>query len=209
MKLGVQDERRLIHRRRAIDDFAKKIGSYAAYYNEVRTHMALSKDAPLGRRVQESGVIVAIPVLSGLHHHYKDKVTKVPVCTENLVCRRCSLSVGFPFSSLRSPCAICYLAQNICLLERRWQLALRGGPKMTNRTSSVLSSELKLASIPMAQLLMFSRRTPLVIPHGGEADLAQLAAQCSLLTLSGHRQPICRDAQYSLARYDALLSSRG
>jgi transposase InsO family protein len=43
---------------------------YAAYYNEVRTHLALDKDAPLGRAVQRTGVIVAIPILSGLHHHY-------------------------------------------------------------------------------------------------------------------------------------------
>jgi transposase InsO family protein len=46
------------------------LSSYAAYYNEVRTHLALGKDAPLGRAVQRSGVIVAIPILSGLHHHY-------------------------------------------------------------------------------------------------------------------------------------------
>jgi hypothetical protein len=44
--------------------------SYAAYYNEVRAHLALGKDAPLGRAVQRSGDIVAIPILSGLHHHY-------------------------------------------------------------------------------------------------------------------------------------------
>jgi hypothetical protein len=43
---------------------------YAIYYNEVRTHLALDKDAPLGRAVQRSGAIVAIPILSGLHHHY-------------------------------------------------------------------------------------------------------------------------------------------
>jgi hypothetical protein len=46
------------------------LSSYAAYYNEVRTHLALGKDAPLGRAVQWTGVIVAIPILSGLHHHY-------------------------------------------------------------------------------------------------------------------------------------------
>jgi transposase InsO family protein len=46
------------------------LSSYAAYYNEVRLHLALGKDAPLGRPVQRSGVIVAIPILSGLHHHY-------------------------------------------------------------------------------------------------------------------------------------------
>jgi transposase InsO family protein len=43
---------------------------YAAYYNEVRTHLALGKDAPAGRAVQRSGAIIAIPILSGLHHHY-------------------------------------------------------------------------------------------------------------------------------------------
>jgi transposase InsO family protein len=42
------------------------LSSYAAYYNEVRTHLALRKDAPLGRAVQRSGAIVAIPILSGL-----------------------------------------------------------------------------------------------------------------------------------------------
>ena len=43
---------------------------YAAYYNQARTHLALGKDAPLGRAIQRSGVIVAIPILSGLHHQY-------------------------------------------------------------------------------------------------------------------------------------------
>jgi transposase InsO family protein len=46
------------------------LSSYAAYYNEVRPHLALGKDAPLRRAVQRSGDIAAIPVLSGLHHHY-------------------------------------------------------------------------------------------------------------------------------------------
>ena len=46
------------------------LASYAAYYNEVRTHLALGKDAPLGRAVQRTGAIVAISILSGLHHHY-------------------------------------------------------------------------------------------------------------------------------------------
>jgi transposase InsO family protein len=46
------------------------LSSYAAYYNEIRTHLAVGKDAPLGRAVQRTGVIVAIPILSGLHHHY-------------------------------------------------------------------------------------------------------------------------------------------
>jgi transposase InsO family protein len=43
------------------------LSAYAAYYNEIRTHLALGKDAPLSRAVQRTGVIVAIPILSGLH----------------------------------------------------------------------------------------------------------------------------------------------
>jgi transposase InsO family protein len=46
------------------------LASYAAYYNQARTHLALQKDVPLHRAVQRSGVIVAIPILSGLHHQY-------------------------------------------------------------------------------------------------------------------------------------------
>jgi transposase InsO family protein len=46
------------------------LASYAAYYNQVRTHLALQKDAPLHRAVQRSGVIVTIPILAGLHHQY-------------------------------------------------------------------------------------------------------------------------------------------
>jgi transposase InsO family protein len=44
--------------------------AYAGYYNQVRTHLALGKNVPLGRAVQRSGSIVAIPVLGGLHHQY-------------------------------------------------------------------------------------------------------------------------------------------
>jgi transposase InsO family protein len=46
------------------------LASYAAYYNQARTRLALQKDAPLGRAVQRSGAIVAIPILTGLHHQY-------------------------------------------------------------------------------------------------------------------------------------------
>jgi transposase InsO family protein len=44
--------------------------AYAAYYNQARTHLALQKDAPLHRAAQQSGAIVAIPILAGLHHQY-------------------------------------------------------------------------------------------------------------------------------------------
>jgi transposase InsO family protein len=46
------------------------LASYVAYYNQARTHLALQKDAPLHRAVQRSGVIIAIPILAGLHHQY-------------------------------------------------------------------------------------------------------------------------------------------
>jgi transposase InsO family protein len=46
------------------------LASYAAYYNQTRTHLALQKDAPLHRAVQRSGAIVAIQILAGLHHQY-------------------------------------------------------------------------------------------------------------------------------------------
>ena len=44
--------------------------TYAAYYNQVRTHLALSKDAPTFRRSYRIGSIVALPILGGLHHQY-------------------------------------------------------------------------------------------------------------------------------------------
>ena len=44
--------------------------AYAAYYNHVRPHLALAKDAPLLRPVQRFGDITAKPILSGLHHQY-------------------------------------------------------------------------------------------------------------------------------------------
>ena len=43
---------------------------YAAYYNEVRTHVSLGKDAPCPRPIERFGEIVAHPILGGLHHRY-------------------------------------------------------------------------------------------------------------------------------------------
>jgi transposase InsO family protein len=43
---------------------------YQSYYNESRTHLSLSKDAPLTRAVQVRGRIAKAPVVGGLHHHY-------------------------------------------------------------------------------------------------------------------------------------------
>ena len=44
--------------------------SYARYYNETRTHLALAKDAPVSRPVQRAGVVESRAILGGLHHHY-------------------------------------------------------------------------------------------------------------------------------------------
>jgi transposase InsO family protein len=46
------------------------LSAYATYYNQARTHMALRKDAPIHRAVERNGIIIAVPVLSGLHHRY-------------------------------------------------------------------------------------------------------------------------------------------
>ena len=44
--------------------------SYMTYYNEVRTHLSLEKDAPVLRAVERTGHILCRPVLGGLHHQY-------------------------------------------------------------------------------------------------------------------------------------------
>ncbi len=44
--------------------------SYQRYYNEARTHLSLSKDAPAPRAVHAVGSIIAKPFLGGLHHQY-------------------------------------------------------------------------------------------------------------------------------------------
>jgi hypothetical protein len=43
---------------------------YASYYNEVRTHLSLGKDAPCTRPIERFGDIIAQPILGGLHHRY-------------------------------------------------------------------------------------------------------------------------------------------
>jgi hypothetical protein len=51
----------------------RTLKDYFAYYQRSRTHLALAKDAPESRVVEkpESGRIVAIPKLGGLHHRYQ------------------------------------------------------------------------------------------------------------------------------------------
>jgi transposase InsO family protein len=54
---------REVHLRRVLQ-------SYADYYNSVRTHRSLNKDAPVSRPVQRTGVIRSRAILGGLHHRY-------------------------------------------------------------------------------------------------------------------------------------------
>ncbi|HEX3341911.1 MAG TPA: integrase core domain-containing protein [Pseudolabrys sp.] len=44
--------------------------TYGRYYNDIRTHRSLDKDAPAYRAVQRIGNITSHVLLGGLHHHY-------------------------------------------------------------------------------------------------------------------------------------------
>ena len=46
------------------------LANYAAYYNGVRTHLALDKDTPFHRPVQTVGRIASVTWLGGLHRYY-------------------------------------------------------------------------------------------------------------------------------------------
>lgn len=48
----------------------RTLAAYAAYYNGVRTHLALGKDAPLRRPIQSVERILPVPILGDLHHLY-------------------------------------------------------------------------------------------------------------------------------------------
>ena len=44
--------------------------AYTVYYNDIRTHWSLDKDASVSRPVQRTGIISSRQILGGLHHHY-------------------------------------------------------------------------------------------------------------------------------------------
>jgi SpoVK/Ycf46/Vps4 family AAA+-type ATPase len=46
------------------------LASYQKYYNEVRTHLSLQKDAPVRRDMCRTGRVRSSPILGGLHHQY-------------------------------------------------------------------------------------------------------------------------------------------
>ena len=47
--------------------------AYVDYYHDSRTHLALKKDAPEPRPIAavETGRVVALPAVGGLHHRYE------------------------------------------------------------------------------------------------------------------------------------------
>jgi len=65
-------------RRECVDHFVvlgeahlrRILRAYARYYNDIRTHRSLDKDAPVSRPVQRTGAINSHAILGGLHHHY-------------------------------------------------------------------------------------------------------------------------------------------
>jgi transposase InsO family protein len=65
-------------RRECVDHFVvfgkahrrRLLRTYARYYNDIRTHRSLDKDAPVSRPVQWVGSINSHAILGGLHHHY-------------------------------------------------------------------------------------------------------------------------------------------
>ena len=65
-------------RRECVDHFIvlgeahlrRTLQTYAHYYNNIRTHRSLDKDAPVSRPVQRTGSINSRSILGGLHHHY-------------------------------------------------------------------------------------------------------------------------------------------
>ena len=63
-------------RRECVDHFVvlgeahlrRILQTYARYYNNIRTHRSLDKDAPVSRPVQRTGIISSHPIPGGLHH---------------------------------------------------------------------------------------------------------------------------------------------
>ncbi len=65
-------------RRECVDHFVvlgeahlrRILRAYARYYNDIRTHRSLDKDAPVSRPIQRTGAISSHAILGGLHHPY-------------------------------------------------------------------------------------------------------------------------------------------
>ena len=59
--------------------------AYAGYYNDIRTHRSLDRDAPVSRPVQRSGTINSHAILGGLHHLCVPKTSFALISRKNRV----------------------------------------------------------------------------------------------------------------------------
>jgi hypothetical protein len=53
-----------------VDEHHLLLRDYAEYYNRLRMHLSLNKDALLCRPVQGHGVLYRLPHFGGLHHSF-------------------------------------------------------------------------------------------------------------------------------------------
>ena len=55
------------------DHLRRILMAYFDYYHEARCHLSLERNAPIPRAIEPSsqGRVVSIPMVGGLHHHYK------------------------------------------------------------------------------------------------------------------------------------------
>jgi len=75
---NIRTHQRAINNRECLDHYVvwgethlrRILRTYACYYNDIRTHWALDKDAPAFRPIQRTGIINSHAILGGLHHHY-------------------------------------------------------------------------------------------------------------------------------------------
>jgi len=58
------------HRQTVENDPSETSGLISSYYNDIRTHRSLDKDAPVSRQIQRIGSIKSRAILGGLHNHY-------------------------------------------------------------------------------------------------------------------------------------------
>jgi len=48
----------------------RTVTACVSYFNELRTHLSLNKDAPIHRPIRRIGRVMSVPVLGGLNHQY-------------------------------------------------------------------------------------------------------------------------------------------
>src|SRR5450759_4934770 len=97
------------------------LNSYAHYYNSVRTHRSLHKDAPISRPIHQTGIIRSHPILGGLHHHY------VRVLSFRYTQARCAKRRSSPSQRRSCPRISCLPWPAPAGNSRRWNRRLMDG----------------------------------------------------------------------------------